>query len=129
MFGLELEPNPFSGTVPEVCGWHDCGSGLRPVVEGSGCGKACHICLVEDMPRPVRSDHCQSEGTDAHMFETERQESWFHYCTVCDKYCSGYSSFGDHIAGRKHRRKVKLLGLEKKGYCLGRPYCRLECCR
>ena len=124
-----LEPNPFSGRVPELCRWHDCGSGLRPVIEGSGCGKACHICAVEEMTRSDRASHSKSEGSDEHLFESERQESWMHYCTVCVKYCSGFISFRDHVAGRQHRNKVKLLGLEKSGYCLGRPYCRLECCR
>ena len=124
------DPNPFSGRVPEISGWHDNGRGPRPVVEGTGSMTTCHLCGVKDISRKfgVRWCHSRLEGTEAHLYEMERQKGWYHRCVVCEKQFSGLTTYQDHVCGQKHKRKVKLLGLDKQDYCFGRPACRLKCC-
>ena len=125
----QLVPNPFSGRVPQIHSWLDDGRGARPVVEASGCGTSCHICGVIGTIKRDDWSHSRSQGSKEHVFESERQETWFHMCVVCDTRCSGFVSFREHIAGKKHRRKAVLLKWpEQKAYCLGLPFCRLKCC-
>ena len=125
-----FEPNPFSGRVPDVRGWHDNGRGPKPVVEGSGSLTTCHLCGVKDISRKIgeRWFHSRLEGSEAHLYETERQKGWCHHCVVCKKQCFGLRAFDDHVCGKKHMKQVRLLNLDKEGYCLGRPHCRLQCC-
>ena len=109
------------GTTLSAYYWQQKEKGYNPVIKlkisktCSGCCRSCHICAVEDMVRCDRDYHCQSEGSDEHMYKSERQQAWFHFCIVCDKYCSGFMSLKEHVSDEKHRKKVKLMELEKKG--------------
>ena len=121
---------PDRGRIPENSSWNDNGRGPRPVVEGSGSMTTCHLWGVGNISRKfgVRWYHSWLEGSEAHLYETERQKGWCHHCVVYNKQCLGLTAFEDHVCGKKHKKKVKLLGLDKEGYCLGQPHCRLQCC-
>jgi len=126
----QLAPNPFSGRVPQIHSWFDDGRGARPVVEAAGCGTSCHICGVIGTIKRDDWSHSKSQGSQEHVFESKRQEAWFHVCLICNTRCSGFVSFREHVAGKKHMRKAVLLKWpEQKAYCLGLPFCRLKCCR
>ena len=124
----QLVPNPYSGRIPHINKYFDDGRGARPVVHGTGSRTDCHVCGISGFDSADWS-HTTLKASAEHEFESRRQESWFHVCVVCDSRCSGYSAFRDHVAGKRHRKKLRLhLWPVTKGYCMGPSECRLKCC-
>ena len=73
-------------------------------------------CVAELRRGRERSTHRESEG---HLFERERQRLWSVKCVICDRICDGLKCFDDHLAGKKHRRRVEMINVEVKGFCHG----------
>lgn len=124
-------PNPCTGYVPEPNGVVELGHGHPPRYEMWRMGNvlACELCGgVRTRTREERKTHRESEG---HMFEMERQRLWSVKCVVCDRICDGLKCFDDHLAGKKHRRRLVMLNdnnVKIKGFCHG-FFCDHEDCK
>ena len=126
------EPNPYSFHVPDTVGVHDSGHGddVRFIVKGSGNALGCELCKWVGT-RKEWSEHWDSEG---HGYEEERQRFWMFKCVVCNINCDGFKCFEDHVAGKKHRRRVEASGLLKPemhewfcgGFLCSHPEC-MQC--
>ena len=121
-------PNPYTGYVPEPNGVVELGHGHPPRYEMWRIGNvlACELCGgVKTRTREKLKTHRESEG---HLFERERQRLWSVKCVICDRICDGLKCFDDHLAGKKHRRRVEMINVEVKGFCHG-FFCDHEDCK